>query len=284
MSSWSFRWNSSNGARLGKTSRQKGRFQTPACADTEGGANALRRGAYRSQRETGMRLVMLPGLDGSGDLFRPLLQVLPTQLASQVIPYPADRVLSYNALVPFVQDAFPQREPFVLLGESFGGPLAIRCAATPPANLRAVILSATFATNPVPYHFRWLPWVSSILRFKPPDALIRYYAAGMDSGQDLVDLFQQARKKTCWQVLAARLQAVRKVDVRLALQNCWVPLLCLRAMRDRLVRRKCHLQMLSVRPDMKVIEINSPHFLLQRRPDEAAKAIMDFVYSLPLPG
>ncbi|HKR78623.1 MAG TPA: alpha/beta hydrolase [Nitrospira sp.] len=231
-----------------------------------------------------MRLLMLPGLDGSGDLFRPLLQVLPSQLTCQVIPYPADRVLSYRALVPFVQQAFPQREPFVLLGESFGGPLALQCAAAPPANLRAVILSTTFATNPVPYHLRWLPWVSSILRFKPPDALIRYYAAGMDSTHDLVELFQQAKSKTCWEVLAGRLKAVREVDVRAALQNCRVPVLCLRAMRDRLVRRRCHLQMLSLRPDMKVIEIDSPHFLLQRRPDEAAKAIMDFVSSLPLPG
>ena len=231
-----------------------------------------------------MRLVMLPGLDGSGDLFRPLLQVLPSQLTSQVIPYPAHRVLSYDALVPFVQEAFPQREPFVLLGESFGGPLALQCAAAPPVNLRAVILSATFATNPVPYHLRWLPWAPSILRFKPPDALIRYYAAGMDSSQDLVELFQQAKSKTRWQVLAARLQAVREVDVRTALQNCRVPLLCLRAIRDRLVKRRCHLEMLSVRPDMKVIEMNSPHFLLQRRPDEAAKAIMTFINSLPLPG
>jgi pimeloyl-ACP methyl ester carboxylesterase len=106
----------------------------------------------------------------------------------------------------------------------------------------------------------------------------------MDSSHDLVELFQQAKIKTCWQVLAARLQAVRVADVRAALQNCRVPLLCLRAVRDRLVSRKCHLQMLSVRPDMKVIEIDSPHFLLQRRPDEVAKAIMDFVSSLPLPG
>jgi len=231
-----------------------------------------------------MRLLMLPGLDGSGDLFRPLQQVLPPQLTSQVIPYPVNRVLSYNALVPFVQQALPQREPFVLLGESFGGPLALQCAAASPTNLRAVILSATFATNPVPYHLRWLPWVPSILRFKLPDALIRYYAAGMDSSQDLVELFEQAKSKTCWQVLAARLEAVRVVDVRAALQNCRVPLLCLRAMRDRLVRRRCHLQMLSVRPDMKVIEFNSPHFLLQRRPDEAARAIMDFVNSLSVPG
>ena len=64
-----------------------------------------------------MRLLMLPGLDGSGKLFRPLLQVLPSHLKAQVTPYPADRVLSYDALVAFVRRGFPRGEPFVLLGE-----------------------------------------------------------------------------------------------------------------------------------------------------------------------
>src|SRR5690349_13039167 len=160
-----------------------------------------------------MRVLMLPGLDGSGDLFRPLLQVLPSQLTSQVIQYPANRVLSYNALVPFVQQAFPQREPFVLLGESFGGPLALQCAAASPTNLRAVILSATFATDPIPHRVRRQPPVPSKLPSKPPHPLPRDYAAGMNSRQHLADLFQQAKSKPWWQVLAGRLAAVRVVDV-----------------------------------------------------------------------
>jgi alpha-beta hydrolase superfamily lysophospholipase len=102
---------------------------------------------------------MLPGLDGSGKLFRPLLQVLPFHLKAQVIPYPADRVLSYDALVPFVRRAFPRGEPFVLLGESFGGPLCLKCVFPSVENLRAVILSATFVTNPLPTSFSWIPWI-----------------------------------------------------------------------------------------------------------------------------
>ena len=232
-----------------------------------------------------MRLLMLPGLDGSGKLFRPLLQVLPSHLKTQVIPYPADRVLSYDALVPFVRGAFPRGEPFVLLGESFGGPLCLKCVFPPVENLRAVILSATFVTNPLPTSFSWIPWIPQwltawMLQFKPPDALVRFYAAGMDSSQDLLELFQEAKRVTCPGVLAGRLQAVQEVDVRTALKECGVPLFCLRAIRDRLIARGCHHQMLSARPDMKVVEIDSPHFLLQRRPHEAAKAIAEFVNSL----
>ena len=232
-----------------------------------------------------MRLLMLPGLDGSGKLFRPLLQVLSSHLKSQVIPYPADRVLSYDALVPFVQRTFPRGEPFILLGESFGGPLSLKCLFPPVANLRAVILSATFVTNPLSTPFLWVPWIPRpltawMLRFKPPDALVRFYAAGMDSSQDLVELFQEAKRMTCSGVLAGRIQAIQEVDVRTALKDCGVPLLCLRAMRDRLVARACHEEMLSIRPDMKVIEIDSPHFLLQRRPHETAKAIVEFVNAL----
>ena len=227
-----------------------------------------------------MRLIMLPGLDGSGELFRPLRQVLPSYLKSQVIPYPADCVLSYDELVPFVQRTFPRGEPFILLGESFGGPLSLKCALPPLANLRAVILSATFVTNPLPATLSWVPRVSWMIRFKPPDTMVRFYAAGMDSTQELVELFQEARRKTRSRVLAGRIRAVQKVDVRTALKDCVVPLLCLRAIRDRLVARSCHEEMLSIRPDMKVIEIDSPHFLLQRRPHETAKAIVQFVNAL----
>jgi hypothetical protein len=110
--------------------------------------------------------------------------------------------------------------------------------------------------------------------------LVRFYAAGMDSPQDLLELLQQAKMVTCPGVLAGRLQAVQEVDVRTELKECRIPLLCLRAIRDRLISRACHQHMLSVRPDMKVVEIDSPHFLLQRRPHEAAKAIVEFVNSL----
>ena len=50
-----------------------------------------------------MRLVLLPGLDGTGELFHPFLKALPSRLTSQVVSYPTEQCLTYKELVPFVQ-------------------------------------------------------------------------------------------------------------------------------------------------------------------------------------
>ena len=70
-------------------------------------------------------LVLLPGLDGTGELFGDFIAALPQSLIAIPVAYPADRVLSYIKLLEFVGAAIPQSDPFVLLAESFSTPLAI---------------------------------------------------------------------------------------------------------------------------------------------------------------
>jgi hypothetical protein len=45
------------------------------------------------------QLVLLPGLDGTGELFGPFLKVIPQSWPRRVVSYPVDRVLSYWELV-----------------------------------------------------------------------------------------------------------------------------------------------------------------------------------------
>jgi hypothetical protein len=45
---------------------------------------------------------MLPGLDGTGLLFRPLIDVLPVTLKPIVINFPSDKKLGYEDLVHLV--------------------------------------------------------------------------------------------------------------------------------------------------------------------------------------
>lgn len=71
----------------------------------------------------------MPGLDGSGVLFRPLLKRLPPEVVPQVITYPATTPLGYAELLPHVMAALPESGAFVVLGESFSGPLALMVAA-----------------------------------------------------------------------------------------------------------------------------------------------------------
>jgi pimeloyl-ACP methyl ester carboxylesterase len=96
-------------------------------------------------------LVLLPGLDGTGVLFEPLLDALPEHVAPRVVAYPVDRLLDYQELAPLIAARLPKGEPFVLLGESFSGPLALMAAERRPPGLLGVILCATFVTSPAPY-------------------------------------------------------------------------------------------------------------------------------------
>ena len=49
------------------------------------------------------RLVLLPGMDGTGVLFEPLLEVLPCEFEPIVVRYPPDKALGYEALLDVVQ-------------------------------------------------------------------------------------------------------------------------------------------------------------------------------------
>lgn len=115
-----------------------------------------------------LRLVLLPGMDATGSqhgAFSAAMRQHGVQVT--VIAYPVDRALDYAALAVFAQQALPTDHDYVLLGESFSGPLALLLAARHPARLRGVILSTTFARSP------WHAWrrLQSLLYWAPVRAL-----------------------------------------------------------------------------------------------------------------
>src|ERR1700730_8223328 len=100
-------------------------------------------------------LVLLPGLDGTGKLFVDFIRALGGGAECRVIGYSPDEPLGYEELEARVRAALPGDRPYLLLGESFSGPIAMRIAANAPARLVGVILCGTFASNTYP----WLAWV-----------------------------------------------------------------------------------------------------------------------------
>ena len=232
-----------------------------------------------------MHLVLLPGLDGTVELFQSFLKVLPSSLTAQVVSCPTEQYLTYKELVPLVQNVLPHKEPFVLLGESFSGPLSIEIAALHPENLRAVILCASFISNSLPPSLTWVAWfprplISLIGNLSPPDIFVKFFAAGMDSPQDLLDLFRRVKRKVSPRVIAERVRAVQEVDAREALKKCSIPILYLMAKQDRLVSLKCFDDIRNIKPNIEVVEVNAPHFILQRSPQEASVAIDRFIEAL----
>jgi hypothetical protein len=95
-------------------------------------------------------LVLLPGLDGTGLLFEDFVAALGSDVDVVVARYPTDRPLDYANLEQIARSFIPPNIPFVLLGESFSGPIALSIAASSPPGLLGVIMCCSFARNPYP--------------------------------------------------------------------------------------------------------------------------------------
>ena len=119
------------------------------------------------------QLVILPGLDGTGARITPFLREMERTVQVRVLEYPPDQPLGYAELESLVRQGLPQGERYVLLAESFSGPIAIRVAADPPPDLAGVILCGTFARNP-------LPWLRAVraLAVRVPVQILASLAAG----------------------------------------------------------------------------------------------------------
>jgi len=69
-------------------------------------------------------VVLLPGLDGSGDQFAPLIDALGSEVPTLTVRYP-NAPLDYEALQNIVATVLPRDRSYVILGESFSGPIAL---------------------------------------------------------------------------------------------------------------------------------------------------------------
>lgn len=226
------------------------------------------------------RLILLPGLDGTGLLFEPLLRWLTPELHSTVISYPGDQPLGYDELLDYVLARLPDDAPYVLLGESFGGPLAIRIASTAPRNLCGLILSATFVRKPVRWLPRWIgPWLpTTAFRLVPWWGQLRILTSGK-STPELRRLFHYALSQVQPRVMVHRLSEVLRVDVVEKFQRLDLPILALAGRFDRTVPPH-NLQMLQrLRSDLQIEIIECDHLLLQVEPETTGRIISRFVVS-----
>jgi pimeloyl-ACP methyl ester carboxylesterase len=219
-------------------------------------------------------IVLLPGLDGTGRLFHSLRQALDPRYETSVIPYPADRALTYPALCDHVRHNLPNQN-YAIVAESFSGPIALEIANRKPKGLKAIILSASFARNPRPV---LLPLLSFLLTFSPlqptiPVSMIRMFLLGRDAPPEHCRELQALLQAVAPEVVGLRLREIVQLDAIAALKNCSVPLFYLNATEDRLLGKGVLRFLSATRPDMRVFHVPGPHMLLQALPELCARHI-----------
>jgi pimeloyl-ACP methyl ester carboxylesterase len=225
------------------------------------------------------RLVLLPGMHGTGELFQEFMSMIPEPKHIQALCYPNDVSPSYRQLLGAVQFTAPESDPFFLLAESFSTPLAIQFAATQPANLEGLILCAGFASSPVR---GWRRIAASLLapalfHLALPEFASRRWLVGPDAPLSLLESVKSASTLVRPKVLSTRLRAIFACDVRKELNRVAVPILFVQATQDRIVPATCLEEIRRIKPMIEVAKIDGPHLILQRRPQESAMIVSKFI-------
>ena len=222
-------------------------------------------------------LVLLPGLDGTGKLFAEFLKALNLRVSALVVPYPNDEPMNYDELEALVRAVLPTDRPFVLLGESFSGPIAIRIAARPPAGLSGLILSVTFASNPFPR----LAWARPLAAYLPLKSFPRWVRAPLMWGSAAPNRAPRQSERAMAGVSAAvvrhRIAELLAADKNAALGRILLPTLVLSARRDRVISKAATMRILRGIPHARHMEIDGPHLLLQACAAQCAAAVLSFM-------
>jgi pimeloyl-ACP methyl ester carboxylesterase len=207
------------------------------------------------------KCVLLPGLDGSGIFFADLLKALEGHAETLVLTYPENGPQSYAALTDHLKRQMPDGD-YVLVGESFGGPLAILLAACANVKPKGLILAASFAHNPFPLfgglfgkalpgllNDKALPVMEQVL-LRPGDHALTW------------KVFQTVRTLPA-ATLRDRIRAVTICDVVKPLTQLDMPILYLQGTEDKLVSAAHGALVANKGKHVTMARVATPHFVLQ---------------------
>lgn len=234
-----------------------------------------------------MQLVLLPGMDGTGELFSPLLPYL-KHYQVNIITLPENCDQSYTTLTQYISNKLPVSD-YLLVAESFSGPIAAMLASSATVKPLGIVFVASFLTPPNQL-------LLSITRFIPIKSLatlplIKYLCyrllLGKDRNAALQALFDQTIKKIPSNLLKERLKTIRNLNYKEPLQN--LPASYIQASEDLLVNASQLRIFKQYFPHIQQHLLPGTHFILQTNPQECAQVIIQMndrimkQQSVPLP-
>lgn len=225
-----------------------------------------------------MRALILPGLDGTGKLLTDFVEALKPDIQANVAAYPPDIAMDYDDLTDLVENSLPDGK-FLLIGESFSGPIAIYLAARWPKSVIGLVLCATFAKSPRPTFKRFLRLLDLPLPI-PYIGLSDRFTMGRWATKDWRNRTSAAIGEVHSNVVRRRLANVLNADASTDLSTLDLPIHYLQGSADRLVPKSAWANIHEIVPHAQLAVIEGPHFLLQANPKAAATAVRAFALDI----
>ncbi|MDX3774001.1 alpha/beta hydrolase [Chromatiaceae bacterium AAb-1] len=223
------------------------------------------------------KLILLPGLDGTGLLFKPLTDILPSEINYQVIPLSS--LLSDEPAAQAKEIArLLGNEPCILFAESYSGLIAYELCRQQQADIKHVIFAASFLDKPSAVsRFAALLPLWPIRRKLVPAGFMNRLLFGNTDRKNLLPLFYSAFDIADPAALKARLQRISKLEPPAGLIHQPCTYIC--AADDWLVSKNALTDFKRLCTQLDIAPVNGGHLVAQGQPDKCVAIIQD-IYSL----
>lgn len=219
-----------------------------------------------------MKLLLLPGMDGTGELFAPFAAEVSSWASVQIVRYPTHDLRSIDELVAGIE----LDSPVTVIAESFSTAVGIRLATQRKSAVERLVLVGSFVTPPtgtgLMRTFGRLPFLMS-----PPKWITKQLLVGSDASDELVAQVTTAISHVAPSVLADRLAQISRVDEVERLRALQLPVMTIAAQQDRLISARVTARLRDVAPNAHHVDLEGPHLLMQARPRAVAEHVRSFL-------
>lgn len=213
----------------------------------------------------GPAVVLVPGMDGTGQLFHRQVPLLSRSYRVATYALRNDAP-SMDVLVGDLARTIDEVDPLdgraIVIGESFGGALALSLALAAPERVRALVVLNSFPHFTPQFRLRLAYWGLSAVPWGVMGLVRRLTAFRMHSRHTHAEDIQRFMELTARASRAGylnRLGLLRQYDVRHRLHEIRVPTLFLAADEDHLVPSVTEARFMAVRVPGAVVRVLAGH-------------------------
>lgn len=222
-----------------------------------------------------MKLVLLPGMDGTGILFKQLLANI-QGIDVLVLSLPMEGSQDYQSLAENILQRLPDQD-FILVAESFSGGIAAILSQRKISYLKGLIFVASFLSGPrkMGAHLASFLPLRFLAHLPFSNIVYRIFFLGKDAGLKEIELFKEAIGEVPTCTLQSRLKVIAQAKYDGFTSN--VPAVYIGAAQDMLVPSEKRFEFVKAYTDITFSALDGPHFILQANPKESATAIINAI-------
>lgn len=221
-----------------------------------------------------MKLILMPGMDGSGVLYQPLSQSL-SELGYESIVEPLNPHIDKWAYIEHLEKVYSEKS-LVLIAESYSGHIAALLASRGHLNIKKIIVMASFLEQPTKLTKLESLLPARLIQKPPlPNLLLGKALFGKHSRPELLELFHKAMSDVDPAQLSQRIQDMHHLS--LPDDSISLPTLYIQATDDWLVPARNYESFKQVFKHLAFSQLKGSHLIAQTQPEKCAFLIDSFI-------